>query len=175
MTRKGVTAIQLVDLWYKAAKKKTTTAAKGSCWPKKLTKDQATHVVTKMIMDGLLKEKFRHTAYACNSYVVVGSVSVSAYLSRNNQRYLVRVPLSFDEMLRRLKNGEKMQQHQHQKNRKATVSWKGKQKKTKTHNPQRRFSLSSSDDDKLEIKEVKEVQEEEEEQQQQQQYQHRSS
>ncbi|XP_024375691.1 ATP-dependent DNA helicase Q-like 2 isoform X1 [Physcomitrium patens] len=64
-----LTILQLVEQWRSQTKKSDTDAQLA----KDLSKDDVERVIVQLILDGILKEEFAHTAYATNAYVALGT------------------------------------------------------------------------------------------------------
>lgn len=64
------TMLQLADLWRSQTRKSDGDASQ---FAKDLSKDDVERVIVQLILDGILKEEFAHTAYATNAYVALGT------------------------------------------------------------------------------------------------------
>ncbi|KAG0625747.1 hypothetical protein M758_2G078000 [Ceratodon purpureus] len=63
------TMLQLADLW----RSRTRKSGGPSKLAKDLSKDYVERAIVQLILDGILKEEFAHTAYATNAYVALGT------------------------------------------------------------------------------------------------------
>ncbi|KAL3687443.1 hypothetical protein R1sor_013752 [Riccia sorocarpa] len=75
---------QLVDSWRSRAQGREEAAL-----IKELSKEDVERVVLQLILEGMLKEEFSHTAYATNAYVAVGAASRS--LVQGKRKILLEV------------------------------------------------------------------------------------
>ncbi|KAI5071425.1 hypothetical protein GOP47_0013676 [Adiantum capillus-veneris] len=70
---KKVTLLQLVDLWKSRAHQAGQTQTDLQL-AKDVKKQEVEQIILQLLLDGVLKEVFQHTAYATNSYVALGSL-----------------------------------------------------------------------------------------------------
>jgi len=79
------TMLQLVDLWRSRARQPG-----GDAWlAKDLSKEDVERVIIQLILDGILKEEFSHTAYATNAYVALGTGS--RFLLQGNRKVQLEI------------------------------------------------------------------------------------
>ncbi|MCO5581518.1 hypothetical protein L7F22_035403 [Adiantum nelumboides] len=73
---KKVTLLQLVDLWKSRSHQAGQTQTDIQL-AKDVKKPEVEQIIVRLLLDGVLKEFFQHTAYATNAYVSLGSLSQS--------------------------------------------------------------------------------------------------
>ncbi|KAL2629458.1 hypothetical protein R1flu_014144 [Riccia fluitans] len=86
-TDQKTTMLQLVDSW--RSRSRQAEGPQEAALVKELSKEDVERVVLQLILEGILKEEFSHTAYATNAYVGVGAVSRS--LMQGKRKILLEV------------------------------------------------------------------------------------
>eukprot|EP00249_Psilotum_nudum_P010076 c22317_g1_i1 orf=257-2596(+) len=80
-----VTLLQLVDLWKTHLRQSGKVQADAA-----LKKDDVERTIVQLLLDGVLKEEFQHTAYTTNSYISLGSAWRS--LLQGQRKIVLEVP-----------------------------------------------------------------------------------
>eukprot|EP01134_Creolimax_fragrantissima_P000323 CFRG0323T1 len=70
--RERVTMAKLIDVWKGLARKKTIGIEKVEVAPKNYTRPHCERIITRLLIDNVIKEEFAHTPYSTNSYFVLG-------------------------------------------------------------------------------------------------------
>ncbi|BBN07050.1 ATP-dependent DNA helicase Q1 [Marchantia polymorpha subsp. ruderalis] len=81
------TMLQLVDSW--RSRSRQTEARGEAALVKELSKEDVERVIIQLVLDGILKEEFAHTAYATNAYVTVSAGS--RFLLQGKRKIILEV------------------------------------------------------------------------------------
>ncbi|CAM6096594.1 unnamed protein product [Calypogeia fissa] len=82
-----ITVLQLVDSW----KSRSRQSGPDSALMKELSKEDVERVIVQLLLDGILREEFQHTAYSTNAYITLGAIGRRFIDGQSQQKVVLEV------------------------------------------------------------------------------------